>query len=383
MSDLLRVALVGISLRGAQPYRVQDYLGELALLVQTAGGEVIEQFTQSVTALDPRTYIGRGKVAEIAQHVAEETLDLVVFDDELSPTQHRNLEADLGCQVQDRTGLILTIFAQRARTAYAKKQVELAQYEYLLPRLVGMWTHLERQRGGLNMRGPGERELETDRRIVRQRIAKLKEELHHIDTQMTTQRKQRRGMPRVALVGYTNAGKSSLLNALAGEHIYVEDQLFATLDTTVRRVSLGPVSYLLADTVGFIRKLPTQLINAFRSTLDEVREASLLLHVVDISHPQFEQQMQAVAQTLRELNILDKPMILVFNKVDLYQPAPRDEYDLTPLTPEQQSLDELEQSWLARCEVPTIFVSALMGTNLPKLRELIAQKVEEVAKCRL
>ena len=382
MPEPLRVALVGISLRGAQPYRVQDYLDELALLAQTAGATVQAQFIQSVTALDPRTFIGRGKVAEIAQCVAEQALDLVVFDDELSPTQHRNLEKELGCQVQDRTGLILTIFAQRARTAYAKKQVELAQYEYLLPRLVGMWTHLERQRGGLNMRGPGERELETDRRIVRTRIAKLKDDLRHIDTQMATQRKLRGGLPRVALVGYTNAGKSSLLNALASEHIYVENQLFATLDTTVRRISLGPVSYLLADTVGFIRKLPTQLIEAFRSTLDEVREATLLLHVVDVSHPQFESQMQTVAQTLRDLGILDTPMVLVFNKVDRYQPAPRDEFDLAPVSPEQLSLQELQQSWLARSEVPTIFVSALTGTNLPQLKALIAQQVEEMATHR-
>lgn len=377
-----RVALVGMQFyrnRGGR-YALEDYLDELSMLAQTAGGEEVVRFTQNAQAPDPRTYVGRGKAEEIAVAVKEQGIDTVVFDDELSPSQQRNLEEALQCKVIDRTGLILDIFAQRARTAYAKTQVELAQYQYLLPRLAGMWTHLERQQGGIGMRGPGEREIETDRRIARLRISKLKQELASIDRQMATQRKQRGGIARVALVGYTNVGKSTLLNRLTGENVYVEHQLFATLDTTVRRVSYGPTSYLLADTVGFIRKLPTQLVEAFKSTLDEVREADILLHVIDLSHPAWEEQMATVNETLREIGAADKPVILVFNKIDRYDPDPRDEYDLTPVLPSQFTLEELQSTWMGRSEGQAVFISAAKGTNIEGLREAIAEAVVAQAK---
>lgn len=377
-----RVALVGMQFyrnRGGR-YALEDYLDELSMLAQTAGGEEVVRFTQNAQAPDPRTYVGRGKAEEIAVAVKEQGIDTVVFDDELSPSQQRNLEEALQCKVIDRTGLILDIFAQRARTAYAKTQVELAQYQYLLPRLAGMWTHLERQQGGIGMRGPGEREIETDRRIARLRISKLKQELASIDRQMATQRKQRGGIARVALVGYTNVGKSTLLNRLTGENVYVEHQLFATLDTTVRRVSYGPTSYLLADTVGFIRKLPTQLVEAFKSTLDEVREADILLHVIDLSHPAWEEQMATVNETLREIGAADKPVILVFNKIDRYDPDPRDEYDLTPVLPSQFTLEELQSTWMGRSEGQAVFISAAKGTNIEGLREAISEAVVAQAK---
>lgn len=379
-----RVALVGMQFyrnRGGR-YALEDYLDELSMLAQTAGGEEVVRFTQNAQAPDPRTYVGRGKAEEIAVAVKEQEIDTVIFDDELSPSQQRNLEEALQCKVIDRTGLILDIFAQRARTAYAKTQVELAQYQYLLPRLAGMWTHLERQQGGIGMRGPGEREIETDRRIARLRISKLKQELESIDRQMATQRKQRGGIARVALVGYTNVGKSTLLNRLTGENVYVEHQLFATLDTTVRRVSYGPTSYLLADTVGFIRKLPTQLVEAFKSTLDEVREADILLHVIDLSHPAWEEQMATVNETLREIGAADKPVILVFNKIDRYDPDPRDEYDLTPVLPSQFTLEELQSTWMGRSEGQAVFISAAKGTNIEGLREAIAEAVVAQAKCQ-
>lgn len=379
-----RVALVGMQFyrnRGGR-YALEDYLDELSMLAQTAGGEEVVRFTQNAQAPDPRTYVGRGKAEEIAGVVKEQEIDTVVFDDELSPSQQRNLEEALQCKVIDRTGLILDIFAQRARTAYAKTQVELAQYQYLLPRLAGMWTHLERQQGGIGLRGPGEREIETDRRIARLRISKLKQELASIDRQMATQRKQRGGIARVALVGYTNVGKSTLLNRLTGENVYVEHQLFATLDTTVRRVSYGPTSYLLADTVGFIRKLPTQLVEAFKSTLDEVREADILLHVIDLSHPAWEEQMATVNETLREIGAADKPVILVFNKIDRYDPDPRDEYDLTPVLPSQFTLEELQSTWMGRSEGQAVFISAAKGTNIERLREAIAEAVVAQVKCQ-
>lgn len=379
-----RVALVGMQFyrnRGGR-YALEDYLDELSMLAQTAGGEEVVRFTQNAQAPDPRTYVGRGKAEEIAGVVKDQEIDTVIFDDELSPSQQRNLEEALQCKVIDRTGLILDIFAQRARTAYAKTQVELAQYQYLLPRLAGMWTHLERQQGGIGMRGPGEREIETDRRIARLRISKLKQELASIDRQMATQRKQRGGIARVALVGYTNVGKSTLLNRLTGENVYVEHQLFATLDTTVRRVSYGPTSYLLADTVGFIRKLPTQLVEAFKSTLDEVREADILLHVIDLSHPAWEEQMATVNETLREIGAADKPVILVFNKIDRYDPDPRDEYDLTPVLPSQVTLEELQSTWMGRSEGQAVFISAAKGTNIEGLREAIAEAVVAQVKCQ-
>lgn len=379
-----RVALVGMQFyrnRGGR-YALEDYLDELSMLAQTAGGEEVVRFTQNAQAPDPRTYVGRGKAEEIAVAVKEQGVDTVVFDDELSPSQQRNLEEALQCKVIDRTGLILDIFAQRARTAYAKTQVDLAQYQYLLPRLAGMWTHLERQQGGIGLRGPGEREIETDRRIARLRISKLKQELASIDRQMATQRKQRGGIARVALVGYTNVGKSTLLNRLTGENVYVEHQLFATLDTTVRRVSYGSTSYLLADTVGFIRKLPTQLVEAFKSTLDEVREADILLHVIDLSHPAWEEQMATVNETLREIGAADKPVILVFNKIDRYDPDPRDEYDLTPVLPSQFTLEELQSTWMGRSEGQAVFISAAKGTNIEGLREAIAEAVVAQVKCQ-
>lgn len=372
-----RVALVGMLFyrhRGGR-YTLGDYLDELSMLARTAGGEEVVRFTQNAQAPDPSTYVGKGKADEIARAVKALGIDTVIFDDELSPSQQRNLEGVLECKVVDRTGLILDIFAQRARTAYAKTQVELAQYQYLLPRLAGMWTHLERQQGGIGTRGPGEREIETDRRLARMRISKLKEELEHIDRQMATQRKRRSSVARVALVGYTNVGKSTLLNKLTGEHVYVEHRLFATLDTTVRRVSHGELSYLLADTVGFIRKLPTQLVEAFKSTLDEVREADVLLHVVDLSHPAWEDQMATVNETLRTIGAADKSMLLVFNKIDRYSADQRDEYDLTPLQPSQLTLEQLQATWMGRTEARSVFISAVEGTNIDGLREAIAQEL--------
>ena len=372
-----RVALVGIQFYGSRrgQYEVDDYLDELSMLVQTAGGEAVVRFTQKLGIPDSRMLIGKGKAEEIASEVKEKKIDAVIFDEELTPSQQRNLEAALQCRVLDRTGLILDIFAQRARSAYAKTQVELAQYQYLLPRLAGMWTHLERQHGGIGSRGPGEREIETDRRIARARINKLKQELARIDKQMATQRKLRNSVVRVALVGYTNVGKSTLLNRLTGSSVYVEHQLFATLDPTVRKVTYGSNSYLLADTVGFIRKLPTQLVEAFKSTLDEVRESDILLHVVDLSHPAWEEQMATVNETLREIGAADKTVVLVFNKIDRYNPDPREEYDLTPLQPSQRTLKQLQDSWMGRTEVKAVFISAMEGINLKELRDVIESEV--------
>ena len=372
-----RVALVGIQFYGSRrgQYEVDDYLDELSMLVQTAGGEAVVRFTQKLGIPDSRMLIGKGKAEEIASEVKEKKIDAVIFDEELTPSQQRNLEAALQCRVLDRTGLILDIFAQRARSAYAKTQVELAQYQYLLPRLAGMWTHLERQHGGIGSRGPGEREIETDRRIARARINKLKQELARIDKQMATQRKLRNSVVRVALVGYTNVGKSTLLNRLTGSSVYVEHQLFATLDPTVRKVTYGSSSYLLADTVGFMRKLPTQLVEAFKSTLDEVRESDILLHVVDLSHPAWEEQMATVNETLREIGAADKTVVLVFNKIDRYNPDPREEYDLTPLQPSQRTLKQLQDSWMGRTEVKAVFISAMEGINLKELRDVIEAEV--------
>ena len=372
-----RVALVGIQFYGSRrgQYEVDDYLDELSMLVQTAGGEAVVRFTQKLGIPDSRMLIGKGKAEEIASEVKEKKIDAVIFDEELTPSQQRNLEAALQCRVLDRTGLILDIFAQRARSAYAKTQVELAQYQYLLPRLASMWTHLERQHGGIGSRGPGEREIETDRRIARARINKLKQELARIDKQMATQRKLRNSEVRVALVGYTNVGKSTLLNRLTGSSVYVEHQLFATLDPTVRKVTYGSNSYLLADTVGFIRKLPTQLVEAFKSTLDEVRESDILLHVVDLSHPAWEDQMATVNETLREIGATDKTVVLVFNKIDRYNPDPREEYDLTPLQPSQRTLKQLQDTWMGRTEVKAVFISAMEGINLKELRDVIEAEV--------
>ncbi len=369
------VILVGVNTSDNSRYALTEYLDELEFLVRTAGGIVVQRITQNLQSPEPRTYVGRGKVQEIKRAAEELEVSLVVFDDELSPTQLRNLEHDLETRVIDRTNLILDIFAQRAHTAHARTQVELAQYQYLLPRLAGMWTHLERQRGGIGLRGPGEREIETDRRIARTRISKLKAELAQIDRQMATQRKSRASQVRVALVGYTNVGKSTIMNSITGSTVLAEDKLFATLDTTVRRVHLDGVNFLLSDTVGFIRKLPTQLVESFKSTLDEVREADVLVHVVDLSHPLFEEQMATVNETLRDLEASDKPQLLVFNKIDSYQPEERDEFDLTPRGSECFTLEELERTWMGRDGAHTIFISALKGTNMGGLRQELVRMV--------
>ena len=359
--------------------QVTEYLDELEFLAETAGVRTLKRFVQRLTNPNSRTFVGEGKLAEIAAYVEENEVDFVIFDDELSPSQIRNLDKVFSRKIYDRTSLILEIFAQRATTAYAKTQVELAQCQYLLPRLTGMWTHLERQRGGTGTRGgAGEREIETDRRIIRNRIAKLKEDLKKIDRQMAVQRSNRGAMVRVALVGYTNVGKSTLMNLISKSEVFAENKLFATLDTTVRKVVFDNLPFLLSDTVGFIRKLPTELIESFKSTLDEVREADLLVHVVDISHPQFEEQIAVVKQTLQEIGAGDKPVYLVFNKVDAYTYIEKEEDDLTPATRENLSLEELKKSWIARANTPCIFLSALAKTNLEKFRSDLYGMVREI-----
>ncbi len=370
-----RAVVVALRLGEVSIRQTEEYLDELCFLVETAGGEVLRRFVQHAQELNPRTYIGSGKANEIAQYVESESIELVVFDDELRATQQRNLEQILKVRVVDRTGLILDIFAAHARTAHSRLQVELAQYEYLLPRLAGMWTHLERQRGGIGMRGPGEREIETDRRVIHNRIAKLKQELAQVDAQFRTQRKHRDQILRVALVGYTNVGKSSIMNYLSGSEVLAENKLFATLDTTVRRIAGSRGKFLLSDTVGFIRKLPTQLVESFKSTLDEVREADLLLHVIDVSHPSFLEQMAAVQNILLEIGAGDKEQLLVFNKIDLYQNPDREPYDLSDEARARQTLSELESSWFAKDERRSVFVSAAQGTNMAVLRELLFEKV--------
>src|SRR6056297_3532886 len=363
--------LVGVINQDQDARQVQEYLDELAFLTETAGAIPVKQFTQQINVPNPKTFIGEGKLAEIDYYVKDNDIDMVIFDDDLTPTQHRNIERTLKCKLLDRTNLILDIFAKRAKTAHAKTQVELAQYEYLLPRLAGMWTHLERQRGGIGLRGPGEREIETDRRIVRDRISRLKEQLKKIDKQKATQRKNRGKMVRVALVGYTNVGKSTIMNLLSKSEVFAEDKLFATLDTTVRKVVIGNLPFLLSDTVGFIRKLPHHLVESFKSTLDEVREADILLHVVDISHPSFEEQIKVVNETLKELNAADTPSYIVFNKIDAYTFDEKDEDDLTPKLKENYSLDELKESWMARNNSPCIFISAKKKINIEALRDMI------------
>ena len=377
-----RAVVVALRLGDDSIRQTEEYLDELCFLVETAGGEVLRRFVQHAQELNARTYIGSGKANEIAQYVEAEAIDLVVFDDELKATQQRNLEQILKVRVVDRTGLILDIFAAHARTAHSRLQVELAQYEYLLPRLAGMWTHLERQRGGIGMRGPGEREIETDRRVIHNRIAKLKQELTQVDAQFRTQRKNRDHVLRVALVGYTNVGKSSIMNYLSGSDVLAENKLFATLDTTVRRIAGARGKFLLSDTVGFIRKLPTQLVESFKSTLDEVREADLLLHVVDVSHPSFLEQMAAVQNILLEIGAGDKEQILIFNKIDLYQNPDREPYDLSDEARARQTLVELESSWFAKDERRCIFVSAAQGTNMAALRELLLTRVSQNANSR-
>lgn len=374
-----KAILVGVIHKKQNEEKVKEYLDELEFLTYTAGGQVMKRFVQRVELPNPKTYIGSGKIQEIASYVEEKEIGSVIFDDELSAVQQRNIEKILRCKILDRTGLILDIFAQRAKTSYARTQVELAQYEYLLPRLTGLWTHLERQRGGIGMRGPGETEIETDRRIVRDRIALLKKKLTKIDRQMGTQRGNRGALVRVALVGYTNVGKSTLMNVISKSKVFAEDKLFATLDTTVRKVVLGNLPFLLTDTVGFIRKLPTQLVESFKSTLDEVREADLLLHIVDISHPNFEDHISSVNQILNEIGTSDKKTIMVFNKIDLYTQEILKEDDLiTERTSKHFTIDEWKHTWMQKLGDNAIFISALKKENLDEFRKKVYDAVREI-----
>jgi len=373
-----KAILVGLITRDTDKVKANEYLDELSFLVETAGGIPVTRFVQAIDTPNPRTFVGTGKLEEIKAYVEAAEINLVVFDDELSPSQLRNLERELECKVLDRTNLILDIFAQRAQTAHAKVQVELAQYQYLLPRLTGMWTHLERQKGGIGLRGPGETEIETDRRIIRDKISLLKKRLIDIDKQMATQRKNRGSMIRVALVGYTNVGKSTLMNLLSKSDIFAENKLFATLDTTVRKVVIENLPFLLSDTVGFIRKLPHSLVESFKSTLDEVRESDILLHVVDISHPEFEDQIQTVTQTLSEIGAGDKSVIMVFNKVDAYK-APEDD---NPEQSEILDLEMLKQSWMAKGNHPCIFISAKTKEQFDELKQLLYNEIKVVHAIR-
>ncbi len=379
-----KAVLIGLITDQQDADRVKEYLDELEFLATTADISTLKRFTQRLHKPDGRTYIGSGKLAEVKAWMEENGADCIIFDDELSPAQQRNLEKDLGKPVLDRPRLILDIFARRARTAHAKTQVELAQYEYMLPRLTKLWTHLERQRGGTGTRGgAGEKEIETDRRLVRDRIALLKGQLRDIDKQMATQRGNRGKLIRVALVGYTNVGKSTLMNLLSKSDVFAENKLFATLDTTVRKIVLGNLPFLLSDTVGFIRKLPTQLIESFKSTLDETREADLLLHVVDISHHNFEEQYETVKQTLNEIGAGDRPVFVVFNKVDAYRPAPHDPDDLAPKRTDQFTLEELKASWMARMgDEECIFISAAKRINIDALRRLLYERVKALHVAR-
>jgi GTP-binding protein HflX len=369
--------LVGVINQHQSEEMAAEYLEELAFLVETAGAKPRAVFTQRLDIPNPKTFIGSGKLTEVRDFVKEEDIDLVIFDDELSPSQLRNIEREIKCRILDRTNLILDIFAGRAKTAHAKTQVELAQYQYLLPRLTRMWTHLERQRGGIGLRGPGETEIETDRRIIRDKIGRLKEQLVKIDKQMVVQRKNRGKMVRVALVGYTNAGKSTLMNLLSKSKVFAEDKLFATLDTTVRKVVVENLPFLLSDTVGFIRKLPTHLVESFKSTLDEVREADILIHVVDVSHPNYEEQIQVVKETLQELGTGDTPVMLVFNKTDAHTHIEKEEDDLTPLTRENMSLDKVKQEWIEKNR-DSLFISALRKSNIDELKDQLYQRVKEI-----
>lgn len=369
--------LVGIVTQGQSDKQTEEYLDELAFLVETAGAEPVKKFSQRIDKPNANTFVGSGKLEDINAYVTTYEIGMVVFDDELSPTQLRNLERDLKCKVLDRTNLILDIFAKRAQTAHAKVQVELAQYQYLLPRLTRMWTHLERQRGGIGMRGPGETEIETDRRIIRDKIAKLKKDLLKIDKQKFTQRQNRGKLVRVSLVGYTNVGKSTIMNMLSKSDVFAENKLFATLDTTVRKVVVDNLPFLLSDTVGFIRKLPHGLVESFKSTLDETREADLLLHVVDVSHPNFVEQIDVVNETIHEIGAGDIPVVVVFNKTDAFSYVQKDEDDLTPFTDENMSLEDLKKMWMAK-NTECIFISALKKDNVEYFRRLIYSKVREI-----
>lgn len=372
-----RAVLIGVATPDTPFEKMNEYLTELAFLVDTAGGVAVRKIIQNLPHPDPRTYLGSGKLREVKEYIEDNQVDIAVFDDELSLSQTRNIESFLGIMVIDRTRLILDIFSKRAQTAHAKVQVELAQYQYLLPRLTGMWTHLEKQRGGIGMRGPGEKEIETDRRIVRDRISLLKAKLKEIDVQKKTQRSNREQFIRVALVGYTNVGKSTLMNLLSKSDIFAENKLFATLDTTVRKVVIDNLPFLLSDTVGFIRKLPHGLVESFKSTLDEIRETDLLLHVVDISHPEFEEQIEVVDKTLAEIGAADKLTITVFNKIDQYHWVEKDEDDLTPKEKINLSIDDLKQTWMGKLD-NAIFISAKTKENVEQLREKMYEEIKKL-----
>ena len=374
-----KAVLIGIITKDQNEQQAKEYLDELEFLTFTAGGEVVKRFTQKLEMPNPKTFIGSGKMNDVQEFIKEHEIGTAIFDDELSPAQERNISKILNCKVLDRTNLILDIFAQRAQTSYARTQVELAQCQYLLPRLKGMWTHLERQKGGIGMRGPGETEIETDRRIVRDKIALLKEKIKTIDKQMAVQRGNRGSLVRVALVGYTNVGKSTLMNVVSKSDVFAENKLFATLDTTVRKVVIKNLPFLMSDTVGFIRKLPTQLVESFKSTLDEVREADLLLHIVDISHPNFEEHIESVNQILGEIDCAYKPTIMVFNKIDAYQSEPLDEDDLvTVRTKAHYSLGEWKKTWMNRIGDKALFISAINKENLEEFKKRVYQEVREI-----
>lgn len=385
MPDIINTAinqetavLIGVISGYDTEEKIREYLDELAFLAETAGAKTIKRFTQKLQMPDSRTYVGSGKLSEISSYIKEKKIDIAIFDDELSPSQIRNLEKAIPARILDRNNLILDIFAKRARTAHAKTQVELAQYQYLLPRLTRMWTHLEKQRGGIGLRGPGETEIETDRRIIRDRITLLKKKLVKIDKQKATQRKNRGKMVQVALVGYTNVGKSTIMNMLSKSDVFAENKLFATLDTTVRKVVIENLPFLVSDTVGFIRKLPHDLVESFKSTLDEVRESDILVHVVDISHPEFEDQLNVVNETLSEIDANGKPTIIVFNKIDAYTFVEKEPDDLTPSTKENLSLDDLKKTWMAKSNSPTLFISAIKKSNIEEFKKVLYDEVKRI-----
>ncbi len=377
--NLEKAVLIGVITKSQNEEQSKEYLDELEFLTYTAGGEVIKRFTQKMEMPNPKTFIGSGKMKNLQEFIKENEIGTAIFDDELSAAQERNISKILNCKVLDRTNLILDIFAQRAQTSYARTQVELAQCQYLLPRLKGMWTHLERQKGGIGMRGPGETEIETDRRIVREKIALLKAKIKKIDKQMSVQRGNRGALVRVALVGYTNVGKSTLMNVVSKSDVFAENKLFATLDTTVRKVVVKNLPFLMSDTVGFIRKLPTQLVDSFKSTLDEVRESDLLLHVVDISHPSFEEHIESVNKILEEIQALDKPTLMVFNKIDAYSPEPFDETDLMiSRTKAHYSLEEWKSTWMSKLGDNSLFISAINKENLEDFRARVYNEVRKI-----
>ncbi len=378
MGEIERAVFVSVITSNHTEEQVNEYLDELKFLAETAGVVGEKRFVQKVDRPNTKTYIGSGKLEEIKTYIIEQDIKLVIFDDELTPSQLRNIEREMECKILDRTNLILDIFAQRATTAYAKTQVELAQYQYLLPRLTRMWTHLERQRGGIGMRGPGESQIETDRRIILDKISRLKDQLKKIDKQMASQRGNRGNMVRISLVGYTNVGKSTIMNLLAKSEVFAENKLFATLDTTVRKVVIENVPFLLSDTVGFIRKLPHQLVESFKSTLDEVREADILVHVVDVSHPNFDDHIKVVKNTLQEIGAGEKPTFMVFNKIDAYKYVEQDEFDLGEKKKENYTLEELKNTWMYKDNAPAIFISAIEKTHIDKLRNDLYKMVAEL-----